>query len=92
MPPCGRSAPTTAIDKNSVADMQAAINEVGAIYVSADVHGAGTSEHEVDDCRSIPSPGSASGGHAFALVGYDANGFIVQNSWGTTGAFTASPA
>jgi hypothetical protein len=24
------------------------------------------------------------GGHAVALVGYDANGFIVRNSWGTT--------
>ncbi len=29
-------------------------------------------------------PTSASGGHAVALVGYDANMFIVRNSWGTT--------
>ncbi len=29
-------------------------------------------------------PETAQGGHAVSLVGYDENGFIVRNSWGTT--------
>ena len=30
------------------------------------------------------NPATANGGHAVALVGYDQNGFIVRNSWGTS--------
>ncbi|MCS5945203.1 hypothetical protein LNP25_01220 [Klebsiella variicola subsp. variicola] len=32
--------------------------------------------------RSIGKP-TKTGGHAFALVGFNRDGFIVQNSWGT---------
>ena len=68
-----------------IADMQAAINEVGAVYVSSDVHGG----WDLGATKKMPlpviswKPGTKpDGGHAFALVGYDADGFIVQNSWG----------
>lgn len=69
------------VDKASIADMQAAIFEVGAIYVSADVHEGWA----IDPAKSpplIPCQKKATGGHAFALVGYTPEGFIVQNSWG----------
>lgn len=69
------------INKDSVADMQAAINEVGAIYVSAQVHHGWT----IGKCDSLPTIellDGDTGGHAFAMVGYNADGFIVQNSWG----------
>ncbi len=68
------------IDKDSVGDMQAALYEVEAIYASANVHDGW--ERWNDDELSIIEPGDEAGGHAFALVGYNKTGFIVQNSWG----------
>jgi hypothetical protein len=69
------------VDKASIADMQAAIFEVGAIYVSADVH-EGWSLKASKSLPVIACRKTSSGGHAFALVGYNSDGFIVQNSWG----------
>jgi hypothetical protein len=68
------------IAKTSIADMQAAIHEVGAIYCSADVHDGWFLEKQ----RKLPliPIGEPAGGHAFAIVGYTSDGFIVQNSWG----------
>jgi hypothetical protein len=81
------------IDKASVVDVQAAIRDIGAVYASANVHDGwdallGTKPRRVPkshrDLQVIGPAGDprAWGGHAFALVGYDARGFIVQNSWG----------
>ena len=74
------------IDRDSVVDMQSAIAEVGAIYVSATVHeGWQHLAVEADEpavvIGSTPA-GGPQGGHAFALVGYTPRGFVVQNSWG----------
>jgi hypothetical protein len=73
------------VTKDSITDLQAAVNEVGAVYVSADVHRGWDSV--VRTKAAIPTipwkAGAESvGGHAFALVGYDAQGFVLQNSWG----------
>ncbi|HEX3158634.1 MAG TPA: C1 family peptidase [Gemmatimonadaceae bacterium] len=70
-------------------DMQSAINELHAIAVSANVHDGWLEPvvmrkgkeklHLIKrtvDARSL-------GGHAFAIVGYNEVGFLVQNSWGT---------
>lgn len=80
------------INKNSVVDMQAAIAEIGAIYVSAQVHNGwdivpnfkrAPASHDQAELPVIPErKGGELGGHAFALVGYNEGGFIVQNSWG----------
>ncbi len=75
------------IDKDSIVDMQAAIHEVGAIYVSADVHDGWFGAFETTEGSAAPLiparlDAAARGGHAFALVGYNPYGFIVQNSWG----------
>jgi hypothetical protein len=74
------------IDKSSVVDMQAAICEVGAIYCSGNVH-AGWFAHPFPQragiaCIEATASAENTGGHAFALVGYNRHGFIVQNSWG----------
>jgi hypothetical protein len=75
---------------DSIADLQAAINEVGAVYVSSDVH---RGWDRVGEKSPKPptiewKPGTKpDGGHAFALVGYNAHGFIVQNSWGPDWGF-----
>lgn len=74
------------IDKDSIVDMQAAIADVGAIYVSADVHDGWFTPNAAagkDGIALIAAPPKGqTGGHAFALVGYTRQGFIVQNSWG----------
>jgi hypothetical protein len=81
------------IDRGSLTDMQAAILEVGAIYVSASVHdGWFPKNHRTVSGLDVPVIGrphdpSKTGGHAFALVGYNAYGFIVQNSWGEEWGF-----
>ncbi|MEY4764950.1 MAG: hypothetical protein RI907_1623 [Pseudomonadota bacterium] len=77
------------IDVKSVVDMQAAIHQNGAIYVSATVHegwdlafkGKLDSHDDLQRIRATPKP-KRPGGHAFALVGYNTEGFVVQNSWG----------
>jgi hypothetical protein len=74
------------VDKSSVVDMQAAICEVGAIYCSGNVHN-GWFASPFPQRAGIawiepPKGGENTGGHAFALVGYNRHGFIVQNSWG----------
>jgi hypothetical protein len=74
------------IDKSSVVDMQAAICEVGAIYCSGNVHNGWFASRFPQRagiaCIEVPKGGENTGGHAFALVGYNRYGFIVQNSWG----------
>jgi hypothetical protein len=81
------------VNRESVVDMQAAIAEIGAVYVSATVHDGWDelvrskptapprSHAEVPQIGALKNQKSV-GGHAFALVGYDKRGFIVQNSWG----------
>jgi hypothetical protein len=77
------------INKDSILDMQAAIYEVGAIYVSAEVNEAWMDVYSDKDAPIILSPTKPkdTGGHAFALVGYTRDGFIVQNSWGPAWGF-----
>lgn len=93
------------IDTRSVVDVQAAIADIGAVYVSAQVHDGWDA---LTHARATPAPTDHAsvppiaamkdrdslGGHAFALVGYDERGFIVQNSWGARwgrGGFAVLP-
>jgi len=67
---------------HKISDVHAALNMVGVIYVSADIH---SGWYEPDEKNPIiSSDGSPIGGHAFAIVGYNSDGFFVQNSWGTS--------
>lgn len=69
------------IDITSINDLQSAIHEVGAIYCSGNVH-KGWYIGKKNQLSIIKYNSSSIGGHAFALVGYTVDGFIVQNSWG----------
>ncbi len=63
-------------------DFHAALQEVHALFVTAATHDG----WEAVDARGrIPfdRAAPADAGHAFAIVGYTAEGFIVQNSWGS---------
>src|SRR5262245_61895817 len=83
-------------------DMQSAISELQAIAVSARIHDGWTAPVEVNNPRDGRTlmvirrrvDSQARGGHAFALVGYNDVGFLVQNSWGTgwgKGGFATLP-
>jgi hypothetical protein len=63
-----------------ISDYHAALNEVGAILCSAGVHD-GWKKPDPESGRIAPGQGSLDG-HAFAIVGYDRDGFWIQNSWG----------
>lgn len=69
-----------------MADFHAAINETGAIFVSATVHDGWSLDFSTsDDLPEINKKQvdpNRPPGHAFCLVGYNDKGFIVQNSWG----------
>ena len=68
------------VDHTSIPDLHAALNETGFVYVTAEVH-SGWMAPGKDGV--IPYDGSQTpeGGHAFLFVGYDEDGFWLQNSW-----------
>lgn len=71
------------VSKDSISDMQGAIYEVGAILCSSRIHSGWWFDVAQKSLPLIATTNvSPQGGHAFALVGYNRNGFIVQNSWG----------
>lgn len=83
------------IDKSNLVDMQAAIADAGAIFVSTNVHdgwdlppfrtasGAKLPGHDdLVPIAYVRGQNPRQGAHAFAMVGYNSRGFIVQNSWG----------
>ncbi|HEY0060641.1 MAG TPA: C1 family peptidase [Telluria sp.] len=59
--------------------MHAAIAEVGVLYATASVH---EGWQNVGPDGKIKFSDKEIGGHAFAIVAYDAQGFWIQNSWG----------
>lgn len=60
--------------------MHAALAEVGILYATANVHDGW---NQPGDSGIIPytSNSGSLGGHAFAIVAYDREGFWIQNSW-----------
>lgn len=74
------------VEPRSVSDMHVALNEGGVLYASAMTH-AGWNEGVGQGKRRgwiIPFHARApsDGGHAFVIVGYNRQGFLVHNSWG----------
>ncbi|WP_420862649.1 C1 family peptidase [Algirhabdus cladophorae] len=63
---------------HEINDYHAAINEAGAVIASGKIHaGWARPKNGV-----IKRSSRIEGGHAFAIVGYTRDGFLVQNSWG----------
>jgi hypothetical protein len=71
--------------RHDIVDFHCALNEVGALFVSAIVH-AGWAKKSIpvidDQNPVIPLDQEEWGGHAFAIIGYNKKGFWIQNSWG----------
>lgn len=84
------------IDTKSITDMQNALNEVGAIYASAVCHGGWDEWDEWKQTNKVRrgrywvipyrKARIGDGGHAFAILGYTQQGFIIHNSWDTAWA------
>lgn len=76
------------VDVRSVTDMHVALNEVGILYASAVCHDGWDKGFDAKAPKAgwwpIPPQkgGPDDGGHAFVIVGYTPEGFIIQNSWG----------
>jgi hypothetical protein len=76
------------IEPTSIPDIHSALNEVGAVYASAVCHSGWDEGHGIKTKRGeywkIPKQlvGPHDGGHAFVIVGYTHEGFIIHNSWG----------
>ncbi len=62
-------------------DVHAALQEVGVVFATATVHSGwsrvGRDGVIPDEQKTLPN-----GGHAFCILGYTEEGFIIQNSWG----------
>ena len=76
------------VDTRSVTDMQVALNEIGALYASAICHSGwmeGVDAKAKGEYWVIPAKKAdpSDGAHAFAIVGYTSEGFIIHNSWDT---------
>jgi hypothetical protein len=70
------------VNHKDIVAMHAALSEVGILYATADVHD-GWEEENVDPRTGIITyHPRRTGGHAFAIVGFDQGGFWIQNSWG----------
>ncbi|MHC8286202.1 C1 family peptidase [Pseudomonas sp. XS1P51] len=88
------------VEKDDVTAMMAALYETGALYVSANVHqgwalmrpkskkNPAVAFESIAQLPVIKWPTNSQGGHAFALIGYTSQGFIVQNSWSTDWGFS----
>ena len=67
------------VNHRDLVAMHCALAEVGILFATATVHRGWS---EVDAKGKIRWPSPCTGGHAFAIVAYDAEGFWIQNSWG----------
>ncbi|MBV4458943.1 C1 family peptidase [Pseudomonas sp. COR58] len=86
------------VEKDDITAMMAALYETKVLYVSANVHkgwdlqhkgNPGTQAfHSTSQLPVIKWTSKPEGGHAFALLGYTHEGFIVQNSWSTAWGFS----
>lgn len=67
------------VNHKDLVAMHAAITETKILYASATVH---EGWEKVQSDGTIPYESKVLGGHAFAIVAYDKEGFWIQNSWG----------
>ncbi|MHC8350515.1 C1 family peptidase [Pseudomonas sp. RT4P38] len=88
------------VEKDDITAMMAALYEARALYVSSNVHqgwalmqpkGKKRPPAVFQSMSQLPVikwPATRQGSHAFTLIGYTNQGFIVQNSWSTDWGFS----
>jgi hypothetical protein len=70
------------VNHKDIIAMHSAISEVKILYATSAVH-EGWDDVDKDGLIYWSESNELTGGHAFAIVAYDENGFWIQNSWGT---------
>lgn len=70
------------VNHKDLVAMHAALAEVGVLYATATVHTGWDEVKKADGRIPYSADVTPTGGHAFAIVGYDEAGFWIQNSWG----------
>ena len=70
------------VNHKDVIAMHSAISEVGVLYCTASVHDGWDRVGPNGAIQYDPKTSMITGGHAFAIVAYDRDGFWIQNSWG----------
>jgi len=70
------------VNHKDVIAMHSAISEVGVLYATATVHDGWDRVRANGAIEYVPETSMITGGHAFAIVAYDREGFWIQNSWG----------
>ena len=82
------------IEAKNITDMHSALHEVGILYATCGCHSGWDEGVDLKPMKTRPTSfknvwpipvkgGSAMHpGHAFAIVGYNEQGFLIQNSWG----------
>ena len=60
-------------------EYQLAVQEAGAVLVSAHLHDGWQDSDPIKTIRHKPR---GHGAHAFVIIGYDDRGFLIRNSWG----------
>lgn len=70
------------VNHRDLVAMHAALAEVGILFATALVHSGWNEVPSGSGVIAGPDGKDKLGGHAFAIVGYDARGFWIQNSWG----------
>jgi len=71
------------VNHKDLVAMHSALAEVGILYASANVH-KGWDRPKAGGFISYKPGEESLGGHAFAIVAYDHDGFWIQNSWSTS--------
>ena len=63
-------------------DVHAALTETGAVFATAATHAGWDSPRRGQIPWKATQEATQGPGHAFAILGYTAEGFLIQNSWG----------
>jgi hypothetical protein len=69
------------VDHRDLVAMHCALSEVGILFATAQIH-IGWQSATTDGIIQFDPNKPVLGGHAFAIVAYDQEGFWIQNSWG----------
>ena len=72
------------VNHQDLTAMHCAISEVGILYATGMVHSGWDDIAPQTGLIKFDGTQSIRGGHAFALVAFDREGFWLQNSWGAT--------
>jgi hypothetical protein len=69
------------VNHRDLVAMHTALAEVGVLFATSDVHAGWDEVGEDGEIPYAPGKYGLIGGHAFAIVAFDREGFWIQNSW-----------